>query len=319
MKKVLITGAAGFLGSHLAARHLTAGDEVWGVDDFCSSSRSSRHIRLLTDHKRFRLVDADISVPIEAWWRKKTPRVDIVYNMACPASPPRYQSMPIKTMLTCVVGTSNALNIACADSAVFVQASTSEVYGDPTVSPQPETYRGNVNPYGPRSCYDEGKRAAEALCFDYMNSRGVDARVVRIFNTYGPHMDPYDGRVVTNFICQALKGEPLTVYGDGSQTRSFCYVDDLIDGLFAIAALGSNPGTPINLGNPNEFTVMELATIVSGLIGTSKVVSAPLPTDDPLQRKPDIGHAQRLLSWRPKVALRDGLGLTIEYIQSLSR
>lgn len=322
MKHVLITGVAGFLGSHLAKHHLDAGDEVVGIDDFSSSSSSSVHLARLCGHRCFRLVKADISdknvryrpgLHVLLGDHKK---LDLVYNFACPASPPRYQEMPIHTMMTCVVGTEQMLLTAMANHAVFVQASTSEVYGNPTMSPQNESYWGCVNSYGPRSCYDEGKRAAEALCFDYRRQHDVDARLVRIFNTYGPNMDPYDGRVVSNFIRQALKGEKLTVYGSGTQTRSFCYVDDLIRGIVALGDLEKNPGQPVNVGNPNEFTVLELAQAVTKRLG-GEVVFQALPTDDPLQRCPDITLAQQLLKWEPKVQLTEGLDRTIEYFRTL--
>ena len=238
-----------------------------------------------------------------------------------------YQSMPVHTMLTCVVGTANLLELASQHKATLVHASTSEVYGDPNVSPQVEDYKGNVNSYGPRSCYDEGKRASEALCYDFLNTHGVDARLVRIFNTYGPHMDPEDGRVVSNFICQALRGEKLTLYGDGSQTRSFCYVDDLIRGIVGLGALWANPGTPVNVGNPNEFTVAELAQeVIRQVYGGNEnslelkhmVEYKPFPTDDPLQRRPDITKAKHLMDWEPRVQLQEGVSRTIKYFKEVT-
>jgi UDP-glucuronate decarboxylase len=244
-------------------------------------------------------------------------KFDVIYNFACPASPPRYQTTPIKTTMTCTIGVKNILDIAREDSAVVVHASTSEVYGDPDITPQPESYRGRVNPYGPRSCYDEGKRTAEALCYDYLNL-GVDARLVRIFNTYGPHMDPQDGRVVSNFINQALEGKPLTIYGDGSQTRSFCYVDDLISAIISMGRLRDNPRTPVNVGNPNEFTMKQLAELVEKKVASSSgAVYKELPVDDPKQRRPDISLARSLLGWEPKVQLEEGLDKTIEYFRQI--
>lgn len=315
---VLITGAAGFLGSHLSARYLSQGHKVFGVDNFCTSlGRESAHFQLLLAHENFHFKEGDICDQrfmddVCTWFRPK-----LILNFACPASPPKYQAMPIETTMTCVQGTKNVLDQAAYEHAIVVHASTSEVYGDPNVSPQPESYRGCVNSYGPRSCYDEGKRAAEALCYDYLHKKKVDARLVRIFNTYGPHMDPDDGRVVSNFVRQALKGEPLTVYGDGRQTRSFCYVDDLIDGICAMAALKTNPGTPINIGNPNEFTIWELSELVRKKIpGTRRVIES-LPQDDPRQRKPDITVARELLNFEPKVQLVDGIDRTIDYFKKI--
>ena len=319
MKRVLVTGAAGFLGSHLSARHIQMGDQVIGIDDFTSSSPMSKHLAALVREPNFSFIEASI---YEDRFRKHdgVKGCDLIYNFACPASPPRYQEMPIHTMMTCVVGTENVLSVAERDGAIVVHASTSEVYGDPIVSPQPETYRGQVNSYGPRACYDEGKRAAEALCYDFKNQHDVDARLVRIFNTYGPHMDPYDGRVVTNFIRQALANEPLTIYGDGTQTRSFCYVDDLIDGIIKMGQLPSNPGTPINLGNPTEFTMNQLANLVLSMTDRNidSCVYRSLPTDDPLQRRPDITLAKQVLGWQPRITLEQGLGKTISYFRALS-
>ncbi len=330
-KKILITGAAGFLGSHLMLHHLRAGDDVLGLDNFSSSSPTSLQRNLIdslllseaeTRKGRDGLFLVDITNRSEVFdavarcgqlgWR-----FDIIYNFACPASPPRYQDMPIETMMTCVVGTKNMLDIARHQGAILVHASTSEVYGDPDRSPQEESYRGCVNSYGPRSCYDEGKRAAEALCFDYLHKHDTDARLVRIFNTYGPHMDPDDGRVVSNLIVQGLRGKDLTVFGEGSQTRSFCYVDDLIRAIVAMGALPKNPGTPINIGNPNEFTVLELTKMIQTRLG-GNIIHKPLPIDDPLQRCPDITRARDLLGWEPKIHLAEGLEKTIEYFKKVT-
>lgn len=317
MNRILITGAAGFLGSHLAQHHLKTGDYVWGVDNFSSSTRSSSHFHDLCAHPHFTMIEGDISEFADKWYQRiKRIRFDKVYNFACPASPPIYQRIPVQTTMTCVVGTKRMLDLAGSHGAIFIQASTSEVYGDPVVSPQPETYWGSVNSYGPRSCYDEGKRAAEALCFDYRNSLGVDVRLVRIFNTYGPHMDPQDGRVISNFICQGIRKENLTVYGAGRQTRSFCYVDDLIRGIVALGDLPKNPGTPINIGNPTEFTISSLAWKLSKRFGV-EINYRGLPTDDPGQRCPDISLAQNLLGWEPKVNLNEGLDRTIAYFEAV--
>jgi len=319
--KILVTGGAGFLGSHIVLRHLAAGDDVLCVDDFSTAMgspfiRPSPHFqRMLAYAGRFMLMRSDISshsmlAELADWGG------DVIYNFACPASPPRYQATPVETMMTCVAGTHNMLQVALRTGAVVVHASTSEVYGDPDVNPQGESYRGRVNPYGPRACYDEGKRAAEALCYDFRHKHGVDARLVRIFNTYGPHMDPHDGRVVSNLIRQALRGEDLTVYGDGSQTRSFCYVDDLVSGITALGALPSNPGTPINVGNPDEFTVLDLAREVRARLG-GRIVFRDLPVDDPTQRRPDISLAKQLLGWEPRITLQEGLDRTIEYFRGV--
>lgn len=329
--KVLVTGAAGFLGSHLMLHHLRQGDTVLGIDNYCSSDPNSDHVKLINllckDGKQGMLAMGDITENgADGLWgcfsefesRGLGNQFDLIYNFACPASPPRYQEMPVLTMMTCVAGTGAVLDMAEKHRAVVIHASTSEVYGDPEHTPQKETYRGRVNSYGPRACYDEGKRAAEALCYDWRHTYGVDARLVRIFNTYGPHMDPHDGRVVSNFICQALRGEKLTVYGEGNQTRSFCYVDDLIRGIVAVGALGQNPGSPINLGNPYEFTILELAHEVQMRLG-GELDFRPLPTDDPTQRCPDIGRARELLDWQPTVMLAQGLDRTIEYFKSVTK
>ncbi len=332
MANVYVTGVAGFLGSHIANYHLDRGDHVWGVDNFSSSHFNSKHIKLLIADKRFSFAKFDVSETRACeYMRAQTPatKIDVVYNFACPASPPIYQRMPIETMMTCVVGTKNALDFAREHEAIVVHASTSEVYGDPETSPQFETYKGNVNSYGPRSCYDEGKRAAEALCFDYLHKNNVDARLVRIFNTYGPNMDQNDGRVISNFISQALRHEPLTIYGDGMQTRSFCYVDDLVRAIVAMADLSKNPGTPINIGNPDEFNMMQLADVVlEKMYGTSvrprftlsdpnMFVVMPLPKDDPTQRKPDITLAKEILKWEPKISLAEGVDKTFEYFRKV--
>lgn len=313
-KRVLITGSAGFLGSHLAKHHLSCGDVVVGIDNFLSSNERSRHHAELKRNKSYSFVRGDITSKNDLSVFKGL-EFDVIYNFACPASPPRYQEVPIETMMTCVAGTNNIISLA-GEKTVVVHASTSEVYGDPTESPQLESYRGNVNSYGPRSCYDEGKRAAEALCYDHRNKRGIDVRLVRIFNTYGEQMDIDDGRVVTNFIGRALTGRPLSIYGDGSQTRSFCYVSDLIKGVVALAELDSNPGTPVNVGNPNEFTVLDLARKVQARFNCG-LEFFPLPIDDPLQRRPDISLAKKLLDWEPAVEIDEGLDRTIQYFRSL--
>lgn len=308
---VLITGSAGFLGSHLAKRFLDRGCRVVGVDNFSSSSRDSAHHRQLLANHNYLFIKHDITHDFKNLMLGFVPK--LIFNFACPASPPIYQKIPIETLMTCTLGVKNVLDIAMACKSTLVHASTSEVYGDPTISPQPESYRGNVNCWGPRANYDEGKRCAETLIYEYQKF-GVDARLVRIFNTYGPNMDPNDGRVVSNLLVQALKGEPLTIYGDGSQTRSFCYVDDLIDGIIKLAELDENPMRPINLGNPGEYTVLELANQVLKLTGKDLgIVNRPFPVDDPLQRKPDITLAREILGWEPKVNLIDGLQNTYDH------
>jgi len=308
MARVVVLGAAGFLGSHLVDRLIARGDSVVGVDDL--SSGSHRNIDHLVRDPRFEFVEADISEEITV-----NGEVDAVLNFASLASPPRYFARQLHTLRTGSQGTDNALRLATERGARFVMASTSEVYGDPEVHPQVETYRGFVNPIGPRACYDEAKRYAEALCMAYRHEFSTNVGIVRIFNTYGPRLDRHDGRVVSNFICQALTGEPLTIYGDGRQTRSFCYVDDEVDGF--IRLLDSNEVGPINIGNPGEFTMIELANLVLELTGsTSSLEFHPLPTDDPLQRCPDISKARQLLNWEPKIDLKTGLARTIEWFQA---
>ncbi len=316
LKRILVTGGAGFLGSHLCDRLVEQGHDVICLDNFFTSQKSN--VLHLLDNPNFELIRHDVTHPL---WLE----VDEIYNLACPASPVHYQYNPIKTMKVSVMGAINMLGMAKRCRAKILQASTSEIYGDPTVHPQPESYRGNVNPIGPRACYDEGKRAAETLCFDYHRSNGVNVRVVRIFNTYGPRMHPYDGRVVSNFIVQALNNEDITIYGDGSQTRAFCYVDDLIEGFIRMMN-NSTPGSdqdgafigPVNLGNPGEFTIKQLAELVIELTGaSSKLVHLPLPADDPTQRRPDITLAKERLGWEPTVALRAGLAKTIDYFKSV--
>lgn len=308
-KRVLVTGGSGFLGSHLCERLLEQGCEVLCLDNFFTSSRSN--VSHLLGDPRFELMRHDITFPLFV-------EVDEIYNLACPASPIHYQLDPVQTTKTSVHGAINMLGLAKRTKAALLQASTSEVYGDPKVHPQPETYWGNVNPIGPRSCYDEGKRCAETLCFDYFRQHKLNIKVARIFNTYGPRMHPNDGRVVSNFIIQALRNEPITVYGDGSQTRSFCYVDDLIEGLVRFMALPKDKPGPINLGNPGEFTILELAQMVIRMTGSySEIVYKPLPSDDPTQRKPDISRAQTELGWQPVIPLEEGLKRTIDYFRHL--
>lgn len=309
MKRILVTGGAGFIGSHLCTRLVKEGNEVICVDNFFTGSK--KNIELLLDAHNFELIRHDVT-------KELLVEVDQIYNLACPASPVHYQYNPVKTMKTSVMGAINMLGLAKRVKARILQASTSEVYGDPAVHPQPEGYWGNVNPIGIRSCYDEGKRAAETLFFDYHRQNGVDIKVIRIFNTYGPNMNANDGRVVSNFIVQALKGEDITIYGDGTQTRSFCYVDDLIDGM--IRMMNSRDGFtgPVNLGNPEEFTVLELAKKVIALTGSkSKIIYQSLPQDDPMQRKPVIELAKKELYWKPKIALDEGIEKTIEYFKTI--
>lgn len=304
----LVTGSAGFLGANLAMRLLGDGHEVVGMDNYHSGSRSNTD--MLMRHPRFSFVEQDVVRPYDI-------PCDVVCNLACPASPPHYQKDPVYTLRISVLGTLHALENAARHKARLLQASTSEVYGDPLVHPQPETYLGNVNPIGPRACYDEGKRAAETLCADFTRLGRADARLVRIFNTYGPRMRGDDGRVVTNFLLQAMSGQALTIYGAGQQTRSFCYVDDLVEGFVRVLALPENHG-PINLGNPNEFTMLELAECVQRLVGSSLPLRfEPLPADDPKQRRPDIAKARRLLDgWEPKVQLAEGLGKTLAHFRA---
>jgi UDP-glucuronate decarboxylase len=306
-KRILVTGGAGFLGSHLCERLLASGHEVLCVDNYFTGSRDN--IRHLLSNRRFEMVRHDITFPLYV-------EVDEIYNLACPASPIHYQHDPVQTTKTSVLGAINMLGLAKRVKAKIFQASTSEVYGDPTVHPQTEDYRGNVNPIGPRACYDEGKRCAETLFFDYHRQHKLRIRVARIFNTYGPRMHPNDGRVVSNFIVQALKGEPITVYGEGTQTRAFCYVDDLIDGFVRLMDAPDTVTGPVNLGNPVEFTIGDLARKVIGVVGSrSKIIHRPLPVDDPVQRCPNIGVAKTVLGWQPEVTLDDGLRRTIAYFE----
>lgn len=306
-QRVLVAGGAGFLGSHLCERLLAQGHEVLCVDNCFTGNK--RNIHHLLTHPRFEFIRHDVCFPLYV-------EVDAIYNLACPASPVHYQRDPVQTIKTSVMGTINLLGLAKRLKIPLLQASTSEVYGDPAVHPQPENYWGNVNPIGPRACYDEGKRCAETLCFDYHRQHGLEVKVVRIFNTYGPRMNPADGRVVSNFIVQALRSEPITLYGDGEQTRSFCYVDDLIDGFLRMMATPPNFTGPVNLGNPAEFSVHELAREVLDLIGSASALEyRTLPVDDPRQRKPDIALARAQLGWQPTVALREGLARTIEYFR----
>ena len=306
--RVLVTGGAGFIGSHLCERLLADGHEVLCLDNFFTGRR--RNIRHLLGQPDFELIRHDVIQPILL-------EIDRIFHLACPASPVHYQFNPVKTVKTNVMGTINMLGLAKRVKARLLHASTSEVYGDPEVHPQREDYWGNVNPIGPRSCYDEGKRVAETLCFDYHRQNGVDIRVVRIFNTYGPRMLADDGRVVSNFVVRALQGEPLAVYGEGTQTRSFCYVDDLVEALVRMIDQEQDIG-PVNLGNPNEFTIAQLAELVIELTGSrSELVRGPLPKDDPTRRQPDITRARGLLGWEPTVELREGLGRTIGYFEAL--
>jgi len=308
-KRVMVTGGAGFLGSHLCERLLAQGNDVLCVDNYFTGRRDNIAHMLPDPH--FEVMRHDICFPLYV-------EVDEIYNLACPASPVHYQHDPVQTTKTSLIGAINVLGLAKRVGAKVFQASTSEVYGDPTVHPQTEDYRGNVNPLGPRACYDEGKRCAETLFFDYRRQHRLPIKVVRIFNTYGPRMHPDDGRVVSNFIVQALRGDDITIYGDGSQTRAFCFVDDLIEGFIRMMATGAEVTGPVNLGNPHEIPVRELAERVVALVGSpSKIVYRPLPQDDPMQRCPDIGLAQRLLGWGPTVELEQGLLRTIDYFANL--
>jgi UDP-glucuronate decarboxylase len=305
--RTLVTGGAGFVGSHLCDRLLADGHEVVVLDNLYTGAREN--VAHLEGNPRFRLVHHDVTQPYHYL-------VDRIYNLACPASPVHYQRDPVHTMLTSVLGTLHGLRLAQEVGARFFQASTSEVYGDPNVHPQPESYWGHVNPVGPRACYDEGKRAAETLCFDFQRQHRVEVRVARIFNTYGPRMQEGDGRVVSNFIVQALRGESLTLYGDGKQTRSFCYVDDLVDGFVRLMEHPTESG-PVNLGNPVEFTMVELATLIGEVLGRPvDVAHKPLPQDDPRQRRPDIDRAREALGFAPRVPLREGLARTVAYFAS---
>lgn len=310
MARVLITGGAGFIGSHLCDRLIAEGNDVICLDNYFTGSKDN--VRHLIGNDHFELVRHDVVEPYLA-------EVDQIFNLACPASPPHYQYNPIKTMKTSVMGAINMLGLAKRVNARILQASTSEVYGDPAIHPQVETYWGNVNPIGLRSCYDEGKRCAETMCMDYHRRHGVKVKIIRIFNTYGPRMNPDDGRVVSNFIVQALKNEPITIYGDGNQTRSFQYVDDLIEAMVRMMATADDVTGPVNTGNPGEFTMLELAQKVIDLTGSrSEIVHQPLPSDDPKQRKPDITRAGQLLDgWRPVITLEEGLKKTIPYFEQL--
>jgi UDP-glucuronate decarboxylase len=307
MNRILITGGAGFLGSHLCDRLIAAGNDILCVDNFYTGSKDN--VRGLLEHPHFELMRHDVTFPLYV-------EVDQIYNLACPASPVHYQFDPVQTTKTSVHGAINMLGLAKRVKARILQASTSEVYGDPEVHPQPEEYWGRVNTIGIRSCYDEGKRCAETLFFDYWRQHQLQIKVMRIFNTYGPRMHPNDGRVVSNFIVQAIKGEPITIYGNGSQTRSFCYVNDLIDGMIKLMDSPVDLTGPVNIGNPGEFTMIELAELVIKLVGgSSKITFMPLPQDDPKQRQPDISLAKSQLAWEPRVGLEDGLKETISYFR----
>jgi UDP-glucuronate decarboxylase len=307
--KILLTGAAGFLGSHISKKLIDNDHEVIGLDDL--STGSIKNIEQLMNHPKYSFIEHDVRIPYQA-------KVDAILNFACPASPVNYQKDPVRTIETNFLGMINLLHLANQTGARIIQASTSEIYGDPTQSPQKESYWGNVNPIGIRSCYDEGKRAAEALCFDYRRQHNLDTRVIRIFNTYGPNMAIGDGRVVSNFIVQALRNEPINIYGDGKQTRSFCYVSDLVEGIYKLLQLYINPDTPINLGNPNEFTILELANVVIDVTNSkSEIVNIPLPQDDPKQRCPDISLAKSILNWKPTIELREGIEKTAAYFKQI--
>jgi len=307
--KVLLTGAAGFLGSHLSMKLIEQKHEVIAIDDL--STGSIKNIKYLVNDPNYSFIEHDVRVPYQA-------NIDAILNFACPASPVNYQKDPVRTIETNFLGMINMLHLANETGARIIQASTSEIYGDPIQSPQKESYWGNVNPIGIRSCYDEGKRAAETLCFDYRRQHNLDTRVIRIFNTYGPNMAIGDGRVVSNFIVQALRNEPINIYGDGKQTRSFCYVSDLVDGIYKLLQLDKNPDTPINLGNPNEFTILELAKVVIDITKSkSEIVNNPLPQDDPKQRCPDISLAKSTLNWEPTIELREGIEKTVAYFKQI--
>ncbi|MBY5712561.1 UDP-glucuronic acid decarboxylase family protein [Rhizobium leguminosarum] len=313
VKTVLVAGGAGFVGSHLCDALLARGDRVICVDSYITGSQDN--IRPLINHPKFRLIEKDI-----CHLDRIDEPLDQIYNLACAASPPQYQADPVHTMMTCVAGTGNLLSLAERHRASFLQASTSEVYGDPVQHPQTEDYRGNVSCIGPRACYDEGKRAAEALCFDMLRTGKVDARVARIFNTYGPRMQPSDGRIISNLLVQAISGAPLTIYGSGDQTRSFCFVSDLVAGLMALMDVDPNPAAPVNLGNPGEFTINQLVDMVMAMVpSTSTVVHKPLPQDDPQRRRPDISRAKDLLDWQPTVPLAEGLRLTADWFIATAR
>lgn len=310
-KRILVSGGAGFLGSHLCTRLVEEGNDVLSVDNYFTGRKEN--VAHLLSNPRFEAMRHDVTFPLFV-------EVDEVYNLACPASPIHYQFDPVQTTKTSIVGAINMLGLAKRVKAKILQASTSEVYGDPEVHPQTEDYRGNVNPLGPRACYDEGKRAAETLFFDYHRQHGVQIKVARIFNTYGPRMHPEDGRVVSNFIMQALTGQPITLYGTGSQTRAFCFVDDLVDGFIRLMKTGDDFTGPVNLGNPHEISVRELAERIVKLTGSkSEIIFAPLPQDDPTQRCPDIGLARRILDWEPRVPLEKGLQDTIKYFEGIVR
>ncbi|MGO8868267.1 MAG: UDP-glucuronic acid decarboxylase family protein [Alphaproteobacteria bacterium] len=309
-RRVLVTGGAGFIGSHLCDRLLAEGCDVLCLDNFFTGLKDN--VAHLVSHPYFELLRHDVSVPVQV-------EVDEIYNLACPASPIHYQFDPVQTTKTSVLGAINVLSLATRIKARVFQASTSEVYGDPEVHPQPESYRGNVNPLGPRACYDEGKRCAETLFFDYYRQYGVSIRVARVFNTYGPRMHPNDGRVVSNFVQQSLRNEPITLFGDGSQTRAFCFVDDMIEAFVRFMALSGDVPGPINLGNPQEVSMRELAELTISLTGSkSRIEHHPLPADDPVQRCPDISLAQKTLGWTPKVPLEEGLKRTIDYFRGLA-
>lgn len=306
--RILIAGGAGFIGSHLTERLLLEDYEVIAIDNFFTGSRDN--VKKFLDNKNYEVIRHDVSVPFFA-------EVDMIFNLACPASPVHYQRFPVQTLKTSLLGSINMLELAREKNARIIQASTSEVYGDPNISPQVETYWGNVNPIGIRACYDEGKRASEALFFDYNRQYNLDIKIARIFNTYGPNMALDDGRVVSNFIVQALQNMPITMYGDGLQTRSFCFVSDLVDGLYKLAFSDANTQGPINLGNPKEFTMLQLAELIIELTGSkSKIEYKSLPADDPKQRKPDISRAQKELNWQPMIELREGIEASIPYFSA---